>query len=175
MSGSSDQEYFADGIAEDITTELAKIPELFVIARNSSFRYKGMATDVRQVGHDLGVRYVLEGSVRRAGDRIRISTQLIDAESGGHIWAQKYDRDYSDIFALQDAITDSVVAAIQPEIMVRESRRAACKTSANLEALDCYMRGLWHFHQFGLQEGRQAEYWLRRSIEIEPTLARAQA
>jgi adenylate cyclase len=173
LSGDKEQEYFSDGITEDIITELSRFSELFVIARNSSFQYKGQATDVRQVGRELGVRYVLEGSVRWFGDRIRVAAQLIDAESGGHLWAEKYDHDYADIFALQDRITESVVAAIEPEILVGESRRAARKSPVNLGAFDCCMRGVWHSNQLGPQDNKQAEIWLRRSIELDPTNARA--
>jgi TolB-like protein len=175
LGGDPDQEYFADGVVDDIITELSRFQGLFVIARNSSFQYKGNAADVRQVGGDLGVRYVLEGSVRRAGDRVRIAAQLIDAESGGHLWAEKYDHDCADIFALQDGITESVVAAIEPEILASEGRRAARKSPANLGALDCCMRGMWHANQLGPQDNRQAESWLRRSIELDPALARAHA
>src|SRR5262245_33754214 len=173
LSGDPDQEYFADGVVDDIITELSRFQGLFVIARNSSFQYKGKAADVRQVGGDLGVRYVLEGSVRRAGDRVRVAAQLIDAESGGHVWAEKYDHHNADIFALQDGITESVVAAIEPEILVSEGRRAARKRPANLGAFDCCMRGMWYANQLGLQDNRLAESWLRRSIELDPTLARA--
>ena len=173
MSGDPEQEYFTDGIVEDVTTELSKFTGLFVIARNSSFQYKGQATDVRQVGRELGVRYVLEGSVRRFGDRIRVAAQLIDAESGGHLWAEKYDHDYADIFALQDRITESVVAAIEPEILVGEGQRAARKSPVNLGAFDCCMRGMWHANQLGPQDSWHAETWLRRSIELDPTFARA--
>ena len=173
MSGDPAQEYFADGIVEDIITELSRFSGLFVIARHSSFQWKGKPVDVRQVGRDLGVRYVLEGSVRRAGDRIRISAQLVDAESGGHFWAEKYDHDYADIFALQDQITESVVAAIEPEILVGEGKRAMRKSPTNLDAFDCCMRGLWHFYQLGPDESQQAESLLRRSIELDPKLARA--
>ena len=173
MSGDPDQEYFADGIVEDITTELSRFSDLFVIARNSSFQYKAKAIDVRQVGRELGVRYVLEGSVRRGGDSIRIAAQLIDALTGGHLWAEKYDYDYAGIFAVQDRITESVVAAIEPEILVGEGRRAARKSPHNLGAFDCCMRGLWHSNQLGPQDNRHAEAWLRRSIELDPTLGRA--
>lgn len=173
LGGDPEQEYLADGIVEDITTELSRFGELFVIARNSSFQYKGKALDVRQVGRELGVRYVLEGSVRRADDRIRVAAQLIDAESGGHLWAEKFDHDYAGIFALQDGITQSVVAAIEPEILVGEGRRAARKSPTNLSAFDCCMRGAWHSNQLGLQDSRHAETWLRRSIELDPALARA--
>jgi adenylate cyclase len=124
MSGDPEQEYFADGMAEDIITGLARLKWLFVIARNSTFTYKGKAVDVRQVARDLGVRYVLEGSVRASGRRIRITGQLIDAETGKHIWAEKYDRQLDDIFAVQDEITESVVATIEPHIYAEEGFRA---------------------------------------------------
>ena len=154
---------------------MSRFQGLFVIARNSSFQYKGKAADVRQVGRDLGVRYVLEGSVRRAGGRVRVAAQLIDAESGGHLWAEKYDHDQANIFALQDEITESVVAAIEPEILTSEGRRAARKSPVNLGAFDCCMRGMWHANQLGPQDSRYAERWLRRSIEVDPSLARAHA
>ena len=173
MSGDPEQEYFADGMVEDIITELSRFGGLFVIARNSSFQWKGKPADVGQVGRDLGVRYVLEGSVRRVGDRIRISAQLIEAETGGHFWAEKYDHEYADIFALQDRITENVVAAIEPEILVGEGRRAMRKNPTNLDAFDCCMRGLWHLYQLGPNESRQSESWQRRSIELDPTFARA--
>jgi TolB-like protein len=173
MSDGPEQEYFADGLVEDITTELSRYRDLFVIARNSSFQYKGHAVDVRQVGRELGVRYVLEGSVRRSGNRIRVSTQLISAETGGHLWAEKYDQDQAELFALQDTITERVVSAIQPEILIGEGRRAACKAPINLDAFECCMRGIWHFHHFTREDNRLAESWLRRSIELDPTLARA--
>jgi TolB-like protein len=173
MSDEPEQEYFADGLVEDITTELSRFRDLFVIARNSSFQYKGCAVDVRQVGRELGVRYVLEGSVRRSGNRIRVSTQLVSAETGGHLWAEKYDHDRAELFALQDAITGRVVSAIQPEILIGEGRRAARKAPANLDAFECCMRGIWHFYHFTLEDNRLAESWLRRSIELDPTLGRA--
>ena len=116
MSGDPEQEYFADGVVEDIITALSRLRWLFVIARNSSFIYKGRAVDVKEVGRELGVRYVLEGSVRKAGSRVRITGQLIDAETGAHIWAERYDRDLTDIFELQDAITREVVTAIEPNL-----------------------------------------------------------
>ena len=124
MSGDPEQEYFADGMAEDIITALSRFTSLFVIARNSSFTYKGRAVDVRQVGRELGVRYVLEGSVQRHGNRIRITAQLIDAETGNHIWAERYDRDLEDIFAVQDEITRAMVTALAPAISQAEQQRA---------------------------------------------------
>jgi TolB-like protein len=173
LSGDAAQEYFADGIVEDVITELSRFADLFVIARNSTFQYKGKAVEVRQVGGELGVRYVVEGSVRRSGDRVRVAVQLIDTESGGHLWAQKYDHDFADIMALQDRITESVVAAIEPQILIGEGARAARKRPANLDAFDCCMRALWHYHQLTPDENQQAQRWLRRSLELDPTLARA--
>ncbi|HJU18522.1 MAG TPA: winged helix-turn-helix domain-containing protein [Stellaceae bacterium] len=173
MSDDPGQEYFADGVVEDITTGLSKFRNLLVIARNSSFQYKGKVVDVRQVGHELGVRYLLQGSIRRDRDRVRISAQLIDAETGAHLWAEKYDKDCLDMLGLQDEVTASVVSAIQPELLFGEGRRAARKSPANLDALDCCIRGIWHFHQPSAEAKQQAEHWLRRSIELDGGLARA--
>ncbi len=142
MSADQEQEYFADGMAEDIITALSRYRWFFVIARNSSFIYKGRAVDVKQVGQELGVRYVLEGSIRKSGNRIRVSAQLIDAETGNHIWAQSYDRVIEDIFALQDEIGDTIVASIAPEIGHVEQDRAQRKPPENLNAWDLYQRGL---------------------------------
>lgn len=138
LSSDPEQEYFADGIVEDITTALARFRGMFVIARNSSFTYKGRAVDVKQVGRELGVRYVLEGSVRKAGSRIRIAGQLIDAETGAHLWADSFE----DVFDLQDRVTASVVGAIAPTMISAEIKRAERKPTENLDAHDHYMRGL---------------------------------
>src|SRR5262249_16175490 len=175
LSGDPEQEYFVDGTTEDIITALSQYRWFFVIARNSTFAYKGRpGVDVKQVARELGVRYVLEGSVRKAGNRIRATAQLIEAESGKHLWAERFDRELADIFALQDEITQSVVGAIEPEMLLIEGARAARKSAAaNLDAFDCCMRGVWHFHQFGSDDNGQAETWLRRSIELDPTLAQA--
>jgi adenylate cyclase len=173
MSGDPEQEYFADGITEDIITALSHHRWFFVIARNSTFAYKGKAADVKLVARELGVRYVLEGSVRKAGNRVRATGQLIDAESGAHLWAERYDRDLADIFALQDEITQNVVAAIEPEMLLVEGRRAARKTAANPDAFDCYMRGIWHFHQLTQEDNRLAENYLRRATALDPDLAQA--
>jgi TolB-like protein len=132
LSGDPEQDYFADGMVEDIITGLSRIRWLFVIARNSSFTYKGRAVDVKQVGRELGVRYVLEGSVRKVGSRVRITGQLIDAEDGSHLWAERYDRELTDVFALQDEITISVVAAIEPNLRRAEIERAGMASSASL-------------------------------------------
>jgi adenylate cyclase len=173
MSGDPEQEYFVDGITEDIITALSRHRWLFVIARNSTFMYKGRAVDVKQVARELGVRYVVEGSVRRTGDRVRITGQLIEGESGAHLWAERYDRDCTDIFALQDEITDSIVGAIEPEILMGEGWRAARKSPASLDAFDCCMRAMWHFHKFTPDDHKPAETWLRRAIELDPHLAQA--
>lgn len=172
MSGDAEQEYFADGITEDIITALSRHRWFFVIARNSSFAYKGRNVDVKQVGRELGVRYVLEGSVRKVGARVRVTGQLIEAETGNHIWAERYDRDYADIFAIQDDITQSVAGTIEPEILMGEGRRAIRKSEANLDAFDRAMRGMWHLYQFTPESFRRAELCLRRSIEMDPNFAR---
>src|SRR5262249_24007843 len=172
LSGDPEQEYFVDGITEDIITALSHYRWFFVIARNSTFAYKGRpGVDVKQVGRELGVRYVVEGSLRRSGNRIRATAQLIEADSGKHIWAERFERDLSDIFALQDEITQSIVGAIEPEMLMVEGGRAARKSVVNLDAFDCCMRGVWHFHQHTSDDSRQAERWLRRSIELDPRLA----
>lgn len=135
MSGNAEQEYFADGITEDIITALSHHRWFFVIARNSTFVYKGRAVDTKQVARELGVRYILEGSVRRAGQRVRITGQLIEAETGNHVWAERFDRDLADIFAIQDEITQSVVGAIEPEMLLVEGKRAFTKNVSNLDAV----------------------------------------
>ena len=146
MSGDPEQEYFADGMVEDITTALSRIRSLFVIARNSAFTYKGRAVDVRQVGRELGVRYVLEGSVRKAGSRVRITGQLVDAATGAHLWADRFDGTLEDVFDLQDQVTASVVAAIEPNLLKAEIQRAQRKPTENLQAYDLMLRALPHFY-----------------------------
>ena len=157
MGSDAEQEYFADGISEDIITALSKSRWLFVIARNTSFVYKGKAVDIKQVGRELGVRYVLEGSVRKAGNRVRITAQLIEAATGTHLWAERYDRDLADTFAVQDEITESVVGAIEPELLHVERQRAARKSPENMDAWDHYMRGMWRFYQFNPEAHERAE------------------
>src|SRR6516162_6789261 len=142
MSGDPEQEYFVDGMAEDIITALSRMRWLFVIARNSSFTYKGRAVDVKQVGRDLGVRYVLEGSVRKAANRVRITGQLIDTTTGAHIWADRFDGALDDIFELQDQVASSVAGAIEPKLRQSEIERATRKPAANLTAYDLYLRAL---------------------------------
>jgi adenylate cyclase len=148
MSGDPEQEYFADGIVEDIITALSRFRSLFVIARNSSFTYKGKAVDIKQVGRELGVRYVLEGSVRKSGGRVRISGQLIDSATGSHVWADRYDGKLKDVFELQDQITASVVGELFSSVTVAEIERANRKPTANLDAYDCYWRGVAQYWKF---------------------------
>ena len=174
MSGDPEQEYFADGMVEEITTALSRIRSLFVIARNSAFTYKGRAVDVRQVGRELGVRYVLEGSVRKAGSRVRITGQLVDAATGTHLWADRFDGTLEDVFDLQDQVTASVVAAIQPNLLKAEIQRAQRKPTENLQAYDLMLRALPHFYA-SRESLAEAERLLRRAIEIDPGYAPALA
>jgi adenylate cyclase len=173
MSGDPEQEYFADGITEDIITALSHHRWFFVIARNSTFVYKARAVDVKQVARELGVRYILEGSVRRAGQRVRITGQLVEAETGNHLWAERFDRDMADIFAIQDEITQSVVGAIEPEMLLMEGKRAVRKSVGNLDAFDCCMRAMWHFSQLAPEHHQQAVALLRQAIKLDPNLAQA--
>ena len=173
MSGDAEQEYFADGITEDIITALSHHRWFFVIARNSTFMYKGRAVDVKQVARELGVRYILEGSVRKSGQRVRVTGQLIDAETGNHLWAERYDRDLADIFAIQDEITQSVVGAIEPEMLALESKRALRKQVTDLDAFDRCMRAMWHFAQLTPEDCSQAVTLLREATRTDPTLAQA--
>jgi adenylate cyclase len=175
MSGDPEQEFFADGIAEDIITALSKSRSLFVIARNSTFTYKGKAVAVKDIGRDLGVRYVLEGSVRKAANRVRVTAQLIEAVTGGHLWAERYDRDLADIFAVQDEITASVSAAIQPALERSERERAARKPPESLDAWECYHRGMWHFANYEAAEIEKARSFFQRAIELDPRFAQAYA
>ena len=140
MSGDPEQEYFADGMVEDIISALSRVRGFFVIARNSSFTYKGKSVDVKQVGGELGVRYVLEGSVRRSGNKLRITAQMIDAHSNAHIWSDRYDGDLADVFDLQDRITESIIGALQPTIRSAEIERARRKRPESLDAYDLVMR-----------------------------------
>src|SRR5215475_12918406 len=173
MSGDPEQEVFADGMVEDITTALSKLRWFFVIARNSSFAYKGRAVDVKQVGRELGVRYVLEGSVRKSGNRLRITAQLVEAETGNHVWAERYDRDLGDIFAVQDEITERVVAAIEPELYAAENIRSQNKPPDSLDAWECVIRALSCIGQGTRDETTEAEALCRRAIAIAPGYGRA--
>ena len=169
MSSDPEQDFFADGIAEDIITALSRYPSLFVIARNSCFTYKGRAVDVKQVGRELGVRYVLEGSLRKAGNRIRVTGQLVEAEIGNHVWAEHYDRDLADIFAVQDEITEAVTIAIAPAIADAEQHRAMRKPPATLDAWGAYQRGLWHLGKANLEDNALAQKFFQQSIDIDPS------
>ena len=168
MSSDPEQEFFADGIADDVITALSHYPSLFVIARNSSFTYKGRAVDVKQVGRELGVRYVLEGSLRKAGSRIRVTAQLVEAETGKHTWAGRYDRDLADIFAVQDEITEAVTTAVAPAIADAELRRALRKPPDSLDAWATYQRGLWHLGKATADDYELAKTFFRRAIDLDP-------
>jgi adenylate cyclase len=173
MSDDSSQDYFVDGMVEDIVTGLSHIKWLFVIARNSSFVYKGKAVDVRQIGRELGVRYVLEGSVRRAGSRLRITAQLVEAESGAHLWADKYDGAFEDVFDLQDRITDSVVGVVEPSVQRSEIERARRKRPESLDAYDLFLRALPFTASQSAEEGRIAIGYLEQALRIDPNYAAA--
>jgi len=174
MSGDPDQEYFSDGISEDIITDLSKIASLFVIARNSSFAYKGTAINVSKVAGELGVRYVLEGSVRRADNRVRITAQLIDAETGGHLWADRFDRKLEDIFALQDDVTRHIVRALQVTLSDDEQARLADGGTTSIEAYDCFLRGreiIFGASRADFETFTQSIAQFQRAIQIDPNYA----
>jgi TolB-like protein/class 3 adenylate cyclase len=172
MSGDVEQEYFADGMAEDIITALSRFKSLFVIARNSSFTYKGRAVDIKQVGRDLGVRYVLEGSVRKAGNRVRITGQLIEATTGRHLWADKFDGALEDVFALQDQVTTSVVGLIAPTLEHAEIERARQKPTDRLDSYDFYLRGMALVSKRRFPEARE---FFRKAFEQDPEYGAAYA
>ena len=173
LSNDPEQEYFSDGIAEDIITSLSRIRQFFVTARNTTFAYKGQAVDVRAVASELGVRYVLEGSVRKSGDRVRITTQLIDGDTGNHLWAERYDRDLEDIFAVQDEITQTVVGALQPEIAKSEIERARRKPPDSLNAWDLCLRGRWHRYHINKEDITAAIELFSKAIELDPDFVQA--
>ena len=175
MSDDPDQDYFCDGISEDILTALSKLRWFLVIARNSSFTYKGRNVDIRQIAEELGVRYVVEGSVRKAGERVRITAQLNDAGTGSHLWAEHYDRDLVDVFAVQDEITNAIVAAIEPQIYAAENFRARRKPPASLDAWDLLMRGLSHYWRVTPEDHLMAQALLAKAIEIDPNYGQALA
>ena len=175
MSGDAEQDYFCDGMVEDIITGLSRIRWLFVIARNSTFAYKGRAVDVKQVGRELGVRYVLEGSVRKAGDRVRITGQLIDTATGAHVWAERYDRKSDDIFALQDEITLSVVGAIEPSLRLAEAERVKRKRSDSLDAYDLVLQAQSAVNSRMPEHMTKALVLLDRALALDPTYALAHA
>ena len=179
MSGDPGQDYFSDGITEDIITDLSRFSELFVIARNSSFQYKGKSPDIRQVGRELGVRYVLEGSIRRAGDRVRISAQLIDAVTGAHRWAERYDRELKDVFAVQDEVSRTIVAILVAQVNKAEAERTLLKPPATWQAYDFFMRASDIYtamrSSFNVADLYEARRLLERSIALDPNYARAYA
>ncbi|MET0599172.1 MAG: adenylate/guanylate cyclase domain-containing protein [Mesorhizobium sp.] len=168
MSGDAEQEYFADGISEDIITALSKLSQLFVIARNSSFAFKGKNVNVQEVSKSLGVRYVLEGSVRKSGNRVRITAQLIDASTGGHLWAERFDRELTDIFAVQDDVTQHIVGALALNLTEKDQQRLASEHTDNLEAHDCFLRGRDQIWLFRKETNVEAQQLLKRAIDLDP-------
>jgi adenylate cyclase len=175
MSGDPEQEYFSDGITEDLTTDLASIPELFVIARNSAFTYKGRAVNVADVGRELGVRYVLEGSVRKAADRVRITAQLIDATTGFHLWSERYDRDLSDVFAVQSEISREILVALQVKLRDAAIERMGRRSTDDLEAYDLFLRAMSRYQRFTREDNLEARRLLERSIELDADFAPGRA
>jgi adenylate cyclase len=175
LGGDPEHDYFADGITEDLITELSRFQELRVVARNSVMTYKGKPVRVQEVSHDLGVRYVLEGSVRRAGARVRITAQLIDAGTGHHLWAERFDRDLADLFEVQDEVTSRIVATLAGKLAESERRRARSGQTENLEAYDCVLRGRELWHRFTAEANREARRLYEKAIELDPDYARAYA
>jgi TolB-like protein len=173
MSGDPEQEYFSDGISEDIITALSKLRWFFVIARNSSFIYKGKAVHMTRVAKELGVGYVVEGSVRKGGDRVRITAQLNDVATGSHIWAERYDRGLADVFAVQDEITEAIVAAIEPQLYAAENFRARRKSPDSMDAWDLVMRALSHYWRVTRQDNIVAQALLEKAIAIDPNYGQA--
>jgi TolB-like protein/cytochrome c-type biogenesis protein CcmH/NrfG len=173
MSGDSEQEYFSDGISEDIITALSKLRWFFVVARNSSFIYKGKAVHMKQVGQELGVGYVVEGSVRKSGDRLRITVQLNDVATGSHIWAERYDRAIADVFAMQDEITEAIVAAIEPQVYAAENFRAKRKSPDSMDAWDLVMRALSHYWRVTRQDNVVAQALLEKATALDPGYGQA--
>ena len=173
MTGDPQQEYFSDGISEDIITALSKLRWFFVIARNSSFLYKGRPVHMKEIGEELGVGYVVEGSVRRSGERVRITAQLNDVATGSHLWAERYDRDLADVFAVQDEITDAIVAAIEPQIIAAENYRARRKPPDSMDAWDLLMRALSHYWRVTRTDNMVAQALLEKATTIDPRYGQA--
>jgi TolB-like protein/Tfp pilus assembly protein PilF len=173
MSGEREQEYFSDGISEDIITALSRLRWFLVIARNSSFIYKGRSVHIKQIAYELGVRYVVEGSVRKSGNRVRITAQLNDVATGSHVWAERYDRDLTDVFAVQDEITEAIVAAIEPQIYLAENFRAKRKPPSSLDAWDLVMRALSHYWRLSREDQVVARALLEKAIAIDPNYGQA--
>jgi adenylate cyclase len=175
MSGDPEQEFFADGLTEDIITELSRFREMFIISRNSSFAYKGRAADIHKVADELGVQYVLEGSVRKVGDRVRVTAQLIDAETDRHVWAERYDRKIEDIFAIQDEVTSSIVATLPGRVEAASRERAARKPTSNMAAYECVLAGKVLHHRSKREDNAKALELLDRAIQLDPNYAHAHA
>ena len=173
ISGESEQEYFSEGISEDIITALSKLRWFYVVARNSAFSYKGKAVHLKQIGEELGVGYVIEGSVRKDGNHVRITAQLNDVVTGSHLWAERYDRDLADVFAVQDEITQAVVAAIEPQLYAAEDFRARRKTPDNMAAWDLVMRALSHYWRVTQQDNLVAQALLEKAIAVDPGYGQA--
>ncbi len=175
MSGEAAQDYFSDGISEDLITALSKLRWFFVVARNSSFSYRGRAVPMKQLADELGVDYVVEGSVRKDGSRVRITVQLIDVATGSHVWAERYDRELADVFAVQDEITEAIVAAIEPQLYAAENFRSRRKAPENLDAWELVMRALSHFWRMTREDNIAAQHLLEQAIAIDPNYAQALA
>jgi len=175
MSGAAEQEFFADGLTEDILTDLSRFRDLFVISRNTSFKFKGQAVDVKKVARELGVRYVVEGSVRRAGNRVRVTVQLIDGESDRHVWAERYDRDLEDIFAIQDEITSAIVATLPGRMEADARDRAERKPPGSMAAYECVLEAKTRHHRSKQEENAKAQELIDRAIELDPKYAHAHA
>ena len=173
LSGEPEQEYFSEGISEDIITALSKLRWFYVIARNSSFLYRGKSVHHKQIGEELGVGYLVEGSVRKDGDHVRINAQLVDVTTGSHLWAERYDRDLADVFAVQDEITQAVVAAIEPQLYAAEDFRARRKTPDNMDAWDLVMRALSHYWRVTRQDNLVAQALLEKAISVDPNYGQA--
>jgi TolB-like protein len=170
MSGDPEQEYFADGITEDIITELSRFRSLFVIARNSSFHYKGQSPKVQDVGRELGVQYVVEGSVRKADNQVRITAQVVEAASGNHLWAERYDRELEDVFALQDEVVQAIASAVPGRIEAAATELARQRPTGNLTAYDYLLRGEWEWWH---ENNGQALAYFQKAVEVDPNYARA--
>jgi TolB-like protein len=168
LSGDPEQDYFADGIADEVIAALTRLPSVFVIARNSSFTYQSRLVDITQVGRELGVRYTLQGSLRKSSSRIRVIARLVDAEAGNHLWAGRYDRDLIDIFAVQDEITEAVTIGIAPAITDAERKRAMRRPPENIDAWASYQRGLWHLANSSADDVILAHGWFQQAFELDP-------
>ena len=175
MSGAAEQEFFVDGLTEDILTDLSRFRDLFVISRNTSFKFKGQAVDVRKIARDLGVQYVIEGSVRRAGNRVRVTVQLIDAESDRHVWAERYDRELEDIFAIQDEMTSAIVATLPGRVEAAARDRAERKPTDNMAAYECVLEAKVLHHRSNREDNAEALHLIERAIELDPNYAHAHA